>query len=166
MPCSYNWFLKPQCILSLTSREQWFALWWHSFHVFVWRGAHRKRFGKGKTNTQTGGDWRKRLSGIRQKRFFSFPVESVGISARLPDCVSLCLIFFLHSSPGKMGVFLSIKMRARRSPPHRCSRGNRDHFISQFVQREVVSKCWKWEYGWYKSLLQQEHNCYLSGANI
>lgn len=60
----------------------------------------------------------------------SFPAESVGISARLPDCVSLCLIFFLHSSPGKMGVFLSIKMRARRSPPHRCSIGNRSLYFT------------------------------------
>lgn len=164
-PC--NWFPKPQCILSLTSRQEWFAVRRHSFHIFVWRGAHRKRFGKGKENKQANRRWLEKTSVWHQTgKDCSFPAESVGISVRLPDCVSLCVIFFLHSSPEEMGVFLSIKMRARRSRPHRCSSGNRDHLISQFVQRKVVSKCWIWEYGWYKSLLQQEHNCYLTRANI
>lgn len=56
----------------------------------------------------------------------TFPAESVGISASLPDGGSLCHMLFLHSSPGKMGVFLSIKIGVKTMYPHRCSSTHRD----------------------------------------
>lgn len=60
-------------------------------------------------------------------RVCSRPAESVGISARLPDCVSSWLVFFLHSSQGKNGCFPFEKDESeKRQLPHRCQ--------SQFFQ--------------------------------